>query len=100
MRLATPLHRFARAFWFLVLAAFWGAAPMALQAQTSVQIHDIMVAGNNPIVGTAATKTLPYSTYYGQTVSVTGIVVGVMSSGDYTGASTSRSRARIGIRSY
>lgn len=54
-------------------------------AQTSVQIHNIMVAGSNPIVGTAATATLPYSPYYGQTVSVSGIVVGVMATGDYTG---------------
>jgi hypothetical protein len=47
------------------------------EAQTSVQIHDIMVAGSNPVVGTAATKTLPYSPYYGVNVSVTGIVVGI-----------------------
>lgn len=54
-------------------------------AQTSVQIHNIMVAGANPIVGTTATDTLPYSPYYDATVSVSGIVVGVESSGDYTG---------------
>ena len=54
-------------------------------AQTSVQIHDIMVAGANPVMGTAATKTLPYSPYYGQAVSVTGTVVGVESTGDYAG---------------
>ena len=54
-------------------------------AQTSVSIHDIMVTVANPVVGTAATKTLPYSPYYGTNVSVTGIVVGVESTGDYTG---------------
>lgn len=67
-----------------LLVATTLAAP-GMQAQTTVQIHDIMVAGTNPIVGIAATATMPYSPYYGQTVSVSGIVVGVMSSGDYTG---------------
>ena len=69
----------------LVAAFGIASAPPHAEAQTTVQIHDIMVAGANPVVGTAATATLPYSPYYGQTVSVSGIVVGVMSTGDYTG---------------
>ncbi len=68
----------------LTLAAALFATNSAT-AQTSVQIHDIMVAGANPVVGTAATATLPYSPYYGQTVSVSGIVIGLMNTGDYTG---------------
>ena len=73
----------ARVFRCILLACLT-LTPFA-GAQTSVQIHDIMVAGNNPVVGTAATKTLPYSPYYGVNVSVTGIVVGVETSGDYAG---------------
>ena len=69
----------------VILALCAGFATSFASAQSSVQIHDIMVAGSNPIVGTAATATLPYSPHYGQTVSVSGIVVGAMSSGDYTG---------------
>ncbi len=70
----------------LLLLLLPGIAARQGKAQTSVQIHDIMVAGANPVVGTAATKTLPYSPYYGQTVSVSGIVVGVMGSGDFKGS--------------
>jgi len=74
------IHRMA-----VTLAAVVGIASLSVSAQTTVQIHDIMVAGTNPVVGTAATKTLPYSPYYGQSVSVSGIVVGVMSTGDFAG---------------
>lgn len=74
---------FARALYCFLFACFF-LSPVA-GAQTSVQIHDIMVAGTNPVAGTAATRTLPYSPYYGTTVSVSGIVVGVELTGDYAG---------------
>ena len=83
MRFTASFYRsLARLLGLLILII---ATVPSVNAQTVVQIHDIMVAGSTPIIGTAATATLPYSPYYGQTVSVSGIVVGVMSSGDYTG---------------
>jgi len=85
MRLAALLLSTCRRLSLAILIVCTLLASSLAAAQTSVQIHDIMVAGSNPTVGTAATETLPYSPYYGQTVSVSGIVVGVMSSGDYTG---------------
>jgi hypothetical protein len=80
--LVYPAARIAIPF-FMLLSA--GMLVPGIDAQTSVQIHDIMVAGSNPVVGTATTKTLPYSPYSGQNVSVSGIVVGVMSTGDFAG---------------
>ncbi|MDE1175827.1 MAG: choice-of-anchor D domain-containing protein [Edaphobacter sp.] len=54
---------------------------LSARAQTSVSIHSIMT--------TTGTYPLPDSPYlyshYGSEVSVTGVVVGVMSSGDFTG---------------
>ena len=49
----------------LVLAIALGLAGIGPRAaaQTTVQIHDVMVAGTNPMVGTAAAATLPYSPY-------------------------------------
>ena len=78
-------HRSIRFLYVVLMFLTTEMLVSGLDAQTTVQIHDIMVAGSNPVVGTATTKTLPYSPYYGQTVSVSGIVVGVMSAGDFTG---------------
>lgn len=72
-------------FVLLSFLAWESTAIPGLHAQTTVEIHDIMVAGSDPIIGTASTATLPYSPYYGDTVSVSGIVVGVMSAGDFAG---------------
>ncbi len=55
---------------------------LPLSAQTVVSIHDIMVASGNTYV----LPDSPYLyTHYGANVSVSGIVVGVMSTGDFTG---------------
>ncbi|SEG16480.1 hypothetical protein SAMN05421819_2023 [Bryocella elongata] len=64
-------------------------APHA-QAQTVVSIHDIMKAsGTTDTCSASTTYFLPDSTYlyshYGSAVSVTGVVVGVETTGDYTG---------------
>jgi hypothetical protein len=58
------IHSFLR---FIALALM---ADVAAQAQTTVQIHDIMAA-------------LPASPYLGKSVSVSGIVVGVMNTGGF-----------------
>lgn len=65
----------------LLICILLGMPSLLSQAQTSVSIHDIMTTtGSYPLPDS------PYLyTHYGKTVSVTGIVVGVMSSGDFKG---------------
>lgn len=71
---------FQRLFALVVLLSL--ACTGLLRAQTSVSIHDIMV--------TSGTYPLPNSPYlyshYNATVSVTGVVVGVMQTGDFAGS--------------
>lgn len=71
---------------FCLLLMLFKLLEVPATAQTSVSIHDIMVAS-----ATASNTRyfLPDSTYlythYGATISVSGIVVGVMSTGDFSG---------------
>ena len=69
----------------LALAALLGICPAA-SAQTSVSIHDIMVASATSSDSQYFLPDSPYLySHYGSPVSVSGIVVGVMSTGDYAG---------------
>jgi endonuclease/exonuclease/phosphatase family metal-dependent hydrolase len=77
----------SRRFLFCLLLVLLSALAAPTLAQTSVSIHDIMVV--SPGTSSNTKYYLPDSLYlyshYGSTVSVSGIVVGVMSGGDFPG---------------
>ncbi|MDR3745268.1 MAG: choice-of-anchor D domain-containing protein [Acidobacteriaceae bacterium] len=76
-----------RRFLFCLLLVLLPALAATTLAQTSVSIHDIMVV--SPGTSSNTKYYLPDSEYlyshYGSTVSVSGIVVGVMSGGEFPG---------------
>jgi|GEM_PF-4014234 len=87
MRIFSLLPRTVTALSLLMFLASSMLITRDADAQTSVNIHDIMVA--SPGTSTYSEYFLPNSDYlyshYGSTVSVSGIVVGVMTTGDFAG---------------
>ncbi|WP_176441854.1 choice-of-anchor D domain-containing protein [Granulicella rosea] len=76
-----------RLLFVLLLSALAALHPASALAQTSVSIHDIMVASATTTDTKYFLPDSPYLyTHYGAPVSVSGIVVGVMSSGDFKGS--------------